>query len=62
MNYYEIAKTAYCTEGSQWDCRDCKLINVLIKNNYDAASCRKYLIQELVKQIEGMNEQLKDDN
>lgn len=22
MNYYEIAKEAYCTEGSQWDCRD----------------------------------------
>lgn len=44
MNYYEIAKTAYCMEGNQWDCRDCKLINILIKNNYDAASCRKYLI------------------
>ena len=62
MDYYEIAKTAYCTEGSQWDCRDCKLINIFVMNNYDAAECRKHLIQKLVKTIEDLNEQFKTNN
>lgn len=62
MDYYEIAKTAYCTEGSQWDCRDCKLINIFVKNNYDAAECRKHLIQKLVRTIEDLNEQFKTNN
>lgn len=52
MNYYEIAKTAYCTEGDQWDCRSCPLCEYFENHNYDAATCREHLIIELVKIID----------
>lgn len=52
INYYEAAKTAYCMEGDQWDCRCCPLCDYLEKHNYDAAACRKHLIIELVRIID----------
>ena len=52
MDYYKIAKTAYCTEGDQWDCRSCELYEYFKKHNYNAAACREFLIIKLVKYIE----------
>lgn len=52
LDYFEIAKKMYCTEGNQVDCRDCELFDILLKNNYNPASCRTKLIEELVKIIE----------
>lgn len=52
MNYYEIAKTAYCTEGDQWDCRCCEMCEYLENHNFDASACREKLIVELVKIID----------
>ncbi len=51
-DYYKIAKTAYCTEGDQWNCRDCELYEYFKKHNYNAAACREFLIIKLVKYIE----------
>ena len=51
-DYYKIAKTAYCTEGDQWDCRDCELIDVFTKKKCNAAECRTFLIKKLVETIE----------
>lgn len=52
MNYYEIAKTAYCTEGDQWDCRCCEMREYLENHNFDTSACREKLIVELVKIID----------
>lgn len=52
MNYHEIAKTAYCTEGDQWDCRCCEMREYLENHNFDASACREKLIVELVKIID----------
>ena len=59
IDYYAIAKKAYCTEGDQWDCRDCGLIDYFEKNNRDSAKCRKHLIIGLVKQYEKLLEKRK---
>lgn len=50
--YIEIAKTAYCTEGDQWDCRDCELVNILKEHHFDPSYCRKELIIGMVKELE----------
>ena len=52
INYYKVAKTAYCLEGGQWDCRCCPLCEYFVSHNYDAAACREHLIIELVKIID----------
>lgn len=52
LDYYKIAKQAYCTEGDQWDCRSCELCDYFEKHNYNFAKCREYLITQLVKQYE----------
>lgn len=57
IDYYTIAKQAYCTEGDQWDCRDCKLIDYFEKSNHDPAKCREHLIVGLVKQYEKLLEE-----
>lgn len=52
MNYYEIAKTAYCTEGDQWDCRCCEMCGYLENHHFDSSACKEKLIIELVKIID----------
>ncbi len=56
MDYYQIAKRAYCTEGDQFDCRDCEMVNYFIQHGFDAATCREKIIIELVKIIEELKE------
>ncbi len=58
MNYYKIAKTAYCTEGDQFDCRDCELCNYFEEHNYDSTKCRQHLIMGLVEEIEELKHKL----
>lgn len=52
MNYYEIAKKAYCKSGEQFDCRDCDLCQLLENNDFDDTVCKTKLIVELVKIID----------
>ena len=52
LNYYEIAKTAYCTEGDQWDCRSCGMCEYLESHHFDQTACMEKLIIELVKIID----------
>ena len=59
IDYYAIAKKAYCMEGDQWDCRDCDLIDYFEKNKHDSAKCRIHLIVGLVKQYEKLLEKRK---
>ena len=59
IDYYAIAKKAYCMEGDQWDCRDCDLIDYFEKNNHDSDKCRRHLIIGLVKQYEKLLEKRK---
>lgn len=52
IDYYDVAKRAYCIEGDQWDCRCCAMCDYFVKHNYDPAVCREKLIIELVKIID----------
>lgn len=52
MNYYKIAKTAYCTEGDQWDCRSCEMCKYLENHHFNQTACMEKLIIELVKIID----------
>jgi len=52
LDYYKIAKRAYCSNGDQWDCKDCELVEYFKTHNLDAAACREYLITKMVEQHE----------
>jgi len=52
IDYYDVAKRAYCTEGDQWDCRCCDMCNYFVEHDYNPAACREKLIIELVKIID----------
>lgn len=48
--WIEIAKKAYCSEGDQWDCRDCEMIDYFKMHNCDPAICRMELIRRMIKE------------
>ena len=56
MDYYKIAKTGYCIEGDQFDCRDCELYDYFEKHNCNSIECKTHLIVGLVKEIERLRE------
>lgn len=54
--WIEIAKKAYCSEGDQWDCRDCEMIDFFEKHNCDPSICRMELIRRIVEEGGDANE------
>ena len=61
-SYYEIAKTAYCTAGDQWDCRSCYMHDYFEKQNNNVAECRGELLRLLVIEITDSRKESNPEN
>ena len=51
--WLKVAKIAYCTEGDQWDCRNCEMCDYLKAHQFDSNACKEELIRRIIKEIEG---------